>query len=175
MGRAFRLEKQVSYERYNIVMSKIVYHGTVSSGAPHVWGSPFHAGTLRAANERLDDEIEHGVAWDAENKGILAIGIGQIHAYEISDDAPTSRKVWEDPMFSEDESKAVPEHKENRIYPYKNEREDKGLTSYVIPSSFVGTHVKHLNTTQFLINADKEQESSIMGAISTMAGGPFKR
>lgn len=169
-------------------MSKIVYHGTLSNGAPHTWGSPFHAGTLRAASDRIDDEIQHGWGED-DMRNPEAIGIGQMHSYEISDDAPKSRHKWADPdgdwlqrelkngkpthPYIHDQN--VPEHKENRIYPYTNIREDKGSTSYVIPSSFVGTHVKYLNTTQFLFNADKEDESSIMGAISTMAGGPFKR
>lgn len=156
-------------------MGKIVYHSTLSEKAPHEYGYPFHAGTNKAANDRLDDEIEHGMDWDPEGTGKAQVGIGQIHAYEISDDAPTSRRVWEDPMFSENESKAVPEGSQTRIYPYKNEREDKGSTSYVIPAAFVGNHVKHLNTQQFLINADADSEKSFMGAISTMVGGPFKK
>jgi hypothetical protein len=150
-------------------MPKIVYHGTVSGEAPHTWGSPFHAGTYEAANDRLDDEIEHGVDWDPEE-----IGIGQIHEYEISDKAPMSKRTWEDPMFYENENRAVPEHKENRIYPYENAREDKGSTSYVIPSSFVGNHVKHLSTQQFFINAKIQDEKDIMKAISVMSGGRYK-
>ena len=156
-------------------MGKIVYHGTVESEAPHTYGYPFHAGTLRAANDRLDDEIQHGVDWDPEGTGKAQIGIGRIHSYEVSDNAPTSKRTWEDPMFYENENRAVPEHKQNRIYPYTNEREDRDSTSYVIPSTFVGTHVKHLSTQQFLINADKDNHNSFMGAISTMVGGPFKK
>jgi hypothetical protein len=156
-------------------MGKIVYHGTVEGKAPHEHGYPFHAGTFRAANDRLDDEISHGVDWDPEGTGKSQVGIGQIHSYEISDSAPTSKRLWEDPMFYENENRAVPEHKQNRIYPYKNEREDRDSTSYVIPSGFVGNHVKHLNTQQFLINADADSEKSFMSAISTMVGGPFKK
>jgi len=156
-------------------MSKVAYHGTVSGEAPHVHGYPFHAGTFEAANARLDDELENGVDWDPEGTGKPQIGIGQIHAYEISDDAPTSKRVWEDPMFYENEDRAVPEHKENRIYPYKNAIEDKGSTSYVIPAAFVGNHVKHLNKTQFFINATHDDEQAIYNAISAMAGGPIKR
>jgi hypothetical protein len=154
-------------------MGKIVYHGTVGGSAPHEHGYPFHAGTYRAANDRLDDEISHGVDWDPEGTGKSQVGIGQIHSYEISDSAPTSKRLWEDPMFPENENRAVPEHKQNRIYPYKNEREDRDSTSYVIPSGFVGNHVKHLNTQQFLINADADSEKSFMGAISVMSGGRF--
>jgi hypothetical protein len=156
-------------------MGKIVYHGTVGGSAPHEHGYPFHAGTYRAANDRLDDEISHGVDWDPEGTGKSQVGIGQIHSYEISDSAPTSKRLWEDPMFPENENRAVPEHKQNRIYPYKNEREDRDSTSYVIPSGFVGNHVKHLNTQQFLINADADAEKAFMGAVSTMVGGPFKK
>lgn len=154
-------------------MGKIVYHGTVSNAAPHEHGYPFHAGTLRAANDRLDDEISHGVDWE-DGSDTPRLAIGQIHAYEISDSAPTSKKTWEDPMFYENETKAVPEHKENRIYPYSNAQEDRGSTSYVIPSGFVGNHVKHLNTSQFLINATKERETDFMNAITAMSGGKIK-
>jgi len=120
-------------------MGRIVYHGTVESDAPHTYGFPFHAGSLRAAQERLDDELSHGIDTD-ETPVVTA----SIHAYDVDESAPTSRRVWQDPMFYEDERRAVPEHKENRIYPYKNAREDRDSTSYVIPSSFVGKHVKHL-------------------------------
>jgi hypothetical protein len=166
-------------------MPKIVYHGTLSNAAPHEHGYPFHAGTYKAANDRLDDEIEHGVDWDPEGTGKAQVGIGQIHSYEVSDDAPTSKRVWGDPdvgfqraTWERDgddgpPTPEVPEHKQNRIYPYKNDREDKGSTSYVVPSSFVGNHVKHLNTQQFLINADANSEKSFMGSISAMVGGRF--
>lgn len=118
---------------------QIVYHGTVESDPPHLQGVPFHAGTRQAAQERIDDEISYGISVD-EPKRVTA----SYHAYEISDDAPMSKRTWQDPMFHQDAKKAVPEHKENRIYPYTNEREDRGSTSYVIPSSFVGRHVQHL-------------------------------
>jgi len=157
-------------------MGKIVYHSSLSEKAPHEYGERFHAGTNKAANDRLDDEIEHGMDWDPEGTGKAQVGIGQIHAYEISDSAPISRHTWSDPdIGSRGYLDRVPEHKDNRIYPYKNNREDKGSTSYVIPAAFVGNHVKHLNTQQFLINADADSEKSFMGAISVMAGGPFKK
>lgn len=118
---------------------KIVYHGTVENEPPHVHGFPFHAGSKRAAQERIDDEISHGMSVDEPTRVTASY-----HAYEIDDESPMSKRTWQDPMFYQDERKAVPEHKENRIYPYTNEREDRGSTSYVIPSSFVGKHVKHL-------------------------------
>ena len=151
-------------------MKKVVYHGTLERQAPHEHGYPFHAGTLKAANDRLDDEMESGVDWDPEGTGTPQIGVGQVHAYEISDNAPTSRRVWEDPKF--ETNKSVPEHSQTRVYPYKNAVEDKGSTSYVIPAAFVGNHVKHLNTTQFLINADKQQHDGIMSGMASMLGKP---
>jgi hypothetical protein len=124
----------------NPKVPKIVYHGTLSDEPPHTYGEPFHAGTLRAASERLDDEISHGVDWDE-----VGTATAKIHKYEISDTAPISRKMWDDPMFySEEGGLPVPEHKQNRIYPYVNSREDVNNPSYVIPSQFVGNHVKHL-------------------------------
>lgn len=150
---------------------KIVYHGTLSDEAPHTYGYPFHAGTLRAADDRVADEESYGVDWDEAGAGVASV-----HAYEVSDTAPTSKKTWEDPMYFENEKTAVPEHKENRIYPYKNMREDKGSTSYVIPSSFVGNHVKHLGIQfQWFVgpNASERGEAALRAA-SVMSGGRFK-
>ena len=152
-------------------MGKIVYHGTLSEEAPHEHGFPFHAGTLRAANDRLDDEIQHGVDWDSAERGVASI-----HAYEISDTAPTSRRTWQDPMFYTDEGMAVPEHKENRIYPYENDREDRGTTSYVIPSGFVGKHVKHLGVQfQSLVDPYDGRGEAVYNAMSVMVGGRYHR
>jgi hypothetical protein len=149
---------------------RIVYHGTIEGKAPHEHGYPFHAGTYRAANDRLDDEMQH-TDWNWEGNGVPSLSVGQIHAYEISDKAPTSRRTWEDPMFYNNESRAVPENSQTRIYPYKNEREDRGSTSFVVPSAFVGNHVKHLNTQQFLINAIDDRGDTVYNAMSTMVGG----
>lgn len=120
-------------------MGKIVYHGTVGDKPPHTYGAPFHAGTLQAARERVDEELVHGLYFEEPTKVTATY-----HAYELGEDAPMSRRTWEDPMHPSDWNKAVPEHKENRIYPYTNAIEDSGSTSFVIPSSFVGRHVKHL-------------------------------
>lgn len=120
-------------------MKRIVYHGTAESDPPHTHGMPFHAGTLRSAQDRIDDELSHGIDRDE-----IPVVNTTIHAYEVAENAPMSKRVWEDPMFYQNERRAVPEHKENRIYPYINAREDRGSVSYVVPSSFVGRHVTYL-------------------------------
>jgi hypothetical protein len=158
---------------------KTVYHGTFSGQAPHEYGGTFHAGTLRATDDRAADQLMGG---DVE-----APAIRQVHAYEISDDSPVSKRVWGDPDVGflratwerdgEDgpPTPEVPEHKTNRIYPYKNMREDTGSTAYVIPSGFVGKHVKHLGVQFQGLHGSDEQHDAVMGAISSMAGGPFKQ
>ena len=149
-------------------MGKIVYHGTFSEDAPHAYGGTFHAGSMRATDDRSADQITHGE--------IEEPAIRQVHAYEISDDAPMSRRTWGDPDdFIDENTTAVPEHKENRIYPYSNAREDRGSTSYVIPSGFVGKHVKHLGVQFQGFHGNDEQHDTMMNAISTMVGGPFKK
>ena len=150
-------------------MGKIVYHGTASEHPPHMYGEPFHAGTLTAAYDRMDDESMNGMLDEPTQR---------IHKYEISDDAPTSRRIWSDPLNeNHDDPPIVPEYSQKRIYPYKNEREDKGSTSYVIPSSFVGKHVKHLGIQfqHFTMGGDYNHEMAV-NAMSTMVGGkpPFK-
>ena len=153
-------------------MGKIVYHGTFSEEPPHVYGEPFHTGTLAAAYDRIDDEMTNNGA------GLAGEPTFRIHKYEISDNAPTSRRTWADPQ---DDYKygptVVPEFNQKRVYPYKNTREDKGSTSYVIPSDFVGNHVKHLGIQfqNFTQHGLYGHEAAI-NAMSIMVGGkpPFK-
>ena len=148
-------------------MGKIVYHGTFSNQAPHEYGERFHAGTMAATDDRAADQL---MAGEVEEPAIR-----QVHGYEISDDAPMSRHTWSDPdIGSRGWPDRVPEHKDNRIYPYKNDREDKGSTSYVIPSGFVGKHVKHLGVQFQGLHGNDEQYNAVMGAISSMVGGPKK-
>lgn len=158
--------------------SKIVYHGTFGGQAPHEYGGTFHAGTMRATDDRAADQL---MAGEVEEPAIR-----QVHAYEISDSAPMSRRTWGDPDVGftratwerdgEDgpPTPEVPEHKENRIYPYKNDGEDRGSTSYVIPSKFVGKHVKHLGVQFQGLHGNDEQYNAVMNAITTMSGGKFK-
>lgn len=153
---------------------KIVYHGTWSDLAPHEYGGTFHAGTLGATEDRAADQMMGG---EVEEPAIR-----RVHAYEISDTAPMSRRTWSDPdigfLRAEHEREGiappapeVPEHKDNRIYPYKNIREDRGSTSYVIPSGFVGKHVKHLGVQFQGVYGSDEQENAVMNAITGMLGG----
>ena len=148
---------------------KVVYHGTLSDQPPHGYGQPFHAGTMRAAEDRLDDEISHGVDWDE-----VPMGIATIHKYEVSDKAPTSRRMWADPTFYDDEpdSIPVPEHSPKRIYSYVNSREDINNPSYVIPSKFVGNHVKHLGVQFQEVVGTPEVKRDFYGALGGMLGVP---
>lgn len=147
-------------------MGKIVYHGTFSDAAPHEWDQPtFHAGTFASTEDRSADQIMGGE--------IEAPAIRRVHAYDISDTAPMSRREWSDPdvKVKGESSPNVPQHKENRIYPYKNLREDYGSTSYVIPTDFVHRYVNHLGVQFQGFHGSDEQERSLMNAISTMVGG----
>jgi hypothetical protein len=149
-------------------MPKIVYHGTFGEHAPHEYGENFHAGTIRATEDRAADQMMGGE--------VEAPAIRQLHAYEISDDAPMSKRVWADPDdYPDTGPNVVPEYNEKRIYPYKNSREDRGSISYVIPHNFVGKHVKHLGVQFQGLYGSDEQHDSLMNAISTMVGGPFKQ
>lgn len=157
-------------------MGKIVYHGTFSDAPPEDWAQDtFHAGTKRSAYDRLYDEEAHGIDWDE-----VGIGIARGYAYEVSDKAPVSKRVWGDPDIDlaihkyEGAPPAVPEHKTNRIYPYQNAREDYGSTSYVIPTGFVGRHVKPLGLQFQYVVGGREQEEAVMNAITAMSGGRVK-
>ena len=137
-------------------MGKIVYHGSFSEEPPHMYGETFHTGTLQAAHDRLDEAQEWG-------------GLASIYKYRISDSAPTSRATWADPLHDyADGPTVVPEYNQKRIYPYKNAVEDKGSTSYVVPSNFVGNHVQYLGV-QFQ-EARGEGGEVITRALRTMLG-----
>jgi hypothetical protein len=157
-------------------MGKIVYHATHSDEAPHAYGEPFHAGTLNAAYDRLEDEQSNGML--AEMMLNKEWATSRIHKYEIADNAPTSRGTWADPLDDyRDGPTVVPEYSQKRIYPYKNTREDRGSTSYVIPSDFVGNHVKHLGIQfQHFTNFGDYGHEAAVNAMSIMVGGkpPFK-
>lgn len=153
--------------------SKIVYHGTFSDAPPEDWlQDTFHAGTLRAVEDRAYDQLTGG---EVEEPAIQ-----RVYAYKISGSAPMSRRTWADPDIElsvhkyEGAPPAVPEHKTNRIYPYQNAREDYGSTSYVIPSEFVGRQVKNLGVQFQGFYGNDEQEKSLMNAITTMSGGKAK-
>ena len=153
-------------------MGKIVYHGTFSDEPPHTYGEPFHTGTMAAAYDRIDTEIQDNGA------GLKSEPTFRIHKYEISDNAPTSRATWNDPANDYGYGpNVVPEFNQKRIYPYSNAYEDKGSTSYVIPSNFVGNHVKHLGIQfqHFSSGGDYGHEAAV-NAMSIMVGGkpPFK-
>jgi len=152
---------------------KIVYHGTFSEYPPHEYEQgTFHAGTIEATEQRLEDEMGHGV-------DIPDMPVWSVHKYEISEGAPMSRRTWSDPIIGisrhnyEGAPPPVPEHGTNRIYPYTNIREDRGSTSYVIPSNFVGGHVKYLGT-QFRGMVGYQGEA-IVDAAKAMLGVPRKR
>lgn len=158
-------------------MGNIVYHGTFNDKAPHEHGGTFHAGSMRSTADRSYDQL---MAGEVEEPAIR-----QVHGYEISDDAPMSRRTWGDPdvgflraTHERDGEDAptpeVPEHKDNRIYPYINDREDRGSTSYVIPSGFVGKHVKHLGVQFQDFHGNDEQHAALMNAITAMVGGKIK-
>lgn len=119
---------------------KIVYHGTYSEKPPHLYDQPtFHAGDEKTALSRLANVSD----WSGTSRGRIPAGSeGTVHAYEVSETAPMSRRVWNDPM----DDNPAPEENTKRIYRYKNIGERGKDVSMVIPTKFVGEHVKYLGT-----------------------------
>jgi hypothetical protein len=86
-----------------------------------------------------------------------------------------SRATWEDPdawAYADLGGTRVPEHKTNRIYPYTNRREDRGSTSYVVPSGFVGNHVKSLGLQFQGFVGTNDQFDNMTNAMGSMVGCP---
>lgn len=125
----------------------IVYHGTLIGKPPHTaYGKTlFHAGTKEAALDRIMHKLEDETSqWNN-----YVPGTAEIHAYKIEQTAPTSKRMFNDPV----EDNPVPEGNIRKIHRYVNEVEDPGSTSLVIPTNFVGRHVTHLGP-QFSSNLD---------------------
>jgi hypothetical protein len=124
---------------------KIVYHGTWSDKPPHEYDKPFHAGTERAAHDRLSsgEGIPEGMGW-----------MQTVHAYEI-DDKDVEPTLYSDPHYGDTYSniwkEKTPPHTRkapetpNRIVKYLNDHEDRGSTSYLIPrSAYEEGRVRHM-------------------------------
>lgn len=132
-----------------------VYHGSTYSVPPHeitqgLRGTrltTFHAGTEQSAKDRLDFWAQPG---DVPS---------YLHTYRIT--GGVGPDTWGDPITDEEYNeglepedydrlepweKSVPEDDTTTIHPYTNEGEDRGSTSYVIPTSMVGNNVKYLGT-----------------------------
>lgn len=149
-------------------MSRIVYHGTWSPRPPHEYGSSFHAGTEQSARDRLFSG--EGIP---EGEGHRQA----IHAYEISSDEQISPKMHSDPhagdtyenIWGDGPRNPLPK-RSNKIVQYLNDHEDRGSTSYVIPSRMVREGmVKHLGA-QWDIDPDDERNAPIVGAYKAMIG-----
>lgn len=154
-------------------MGKIVYHGTWSPQPPHEYGGTFHAGTEQAARDRL---------FSGEN---IPEGEGArqaIHAYEVSSIASIDPKLYSDPdagdtysnIWGNHPRKQLPEQS-SRITQYLNDHEDRGSTSYVIPSEMVARGmVKHLGA-QWSIDPEDQRNAPIVQATKSMLGVPQKK
>ena len=167
----------------------VVYHGTLSEKAPHrVFQREgiFHAGTRRAAIDRLADQE----ALQEGDEG-LDVAQPQIDVYEIMPDAPMSMMTYTDPIYetmvplSEDwqehiDSQSTQKEKiinnvnkystealrvnagniNNTIKKYINIVEDPGSMSYQIPVHLVPSKVRHLGAQFYGYNPDTEDPTS---------------
>ena len=146
-------------------MGEIVYHGTWAGEKPHqVSKGVFHAGTRKSATERIRD-----ISSPRNNKQ------AEIHKYEI-DPSVVSMLNYTDPQFdpswvSSTASNSVKASSSalrvnagsvgTRAKKYTNLIEDKGSTSYQIPSDLVKTGmVRHLGVQFLGHNPDTKDPNS---------------
>lgn len=149
------------------------HHSTWIGENPHEvnYDTSFHAGTLQAAKDRLraglvetlnNSDYEEGDILDA-----------YIHSYEIPrslispkmhmDPDTSSARVLRHSATSRKRLSRAPEKvtetsKPQQVIPYKNSFEDKGSTSYVIPSQLVYEgRIKHLGS-QFVADYTVDQD-----------------
>lgn len=135
--------------------------------------SSFHAGTMKAAYDRLpgglestldDSDYEEGEQMDAY---LLTYEIprGLINPTMHLDPHKDSNKVLRHSETSRKRLKQAPESlfpyhhpEQNKVIQYKNEFEDAGSTSYVIPSKLVNhNRIKQLSQ-QFITSVDLDED-----------------
>lgn len=135
-----------------------VYHGTWWEHQPFKMGSSFHAGTERSALDRLPTSLENKLDDYAHESGEALTA--SVHSYELprsainpvlhdDPDPWQSNRTLKHSTSSRKRLKRAPEYvnKGNQAIAYVNKFEDKGSTSYVIPSELVYSgRVKHLGT-----------------------------
>lgn len=151
-------------------MGKIVYHGSWSPKPPHEYDAYFHVGTEQSAQDRL---------FSAEG---IPDGYGHfqaMHQYEVPEHL-ISKKMYADPHFGDTYHEitggrnlpALPDESD-RVLSYLNDHEDRGSTSYVIPSHLVHSGmVKHLGA-QWVIDPDDIRNAPIVNAAMVMLGGKY--
>lgn len=144
--------------------SIIVYHGTWTGRHPHIVAdNVFHAGTRKAALDRLRDNMPRNPKQ------------AEIHKYEINPNA-VSMLTYSDPEFHPSWVSPTAGHAVNssssalhvnagiigtKAKKYINLIEDKGSTSYQIPTQLVKTGmVKHLGVQFEGYNPDTEDPNS---------------
>lgn len=150
-----------------------VHHSTWIGLDPHEvnYDTSFHAGTMQAAKDRLRAGLIETINnSDYEEGDILD---ATIHSYEIPRSS-ISPKMHMDPdtssaqvlRHSDTSRKRMPRapekiaesSKPQQVVPYKNSYEDRGSTSYVIPSQLVYEgRVKHLGS-QFVADYTVDQD-----------------
>jgi len=149
-------------------VGKIVYHGTWSPKPPHEYDSSFHAGTKKAAQERLEsgEGIPDGYGY-----------FQAVHRYEVPEEL-ISKKTYSDPHPGDTyhevtKGKSLPHlpDESDTVSQYINDHEDRGQRSYVIPSHLVHSGmVKHLGA-QWDIDPDDIRNAPVVNAMITMVGG----
>lgn len=147
--------------------SVIVHHSTWLGIDPHDLNgdSSIHAGSMQAAYDRLGDGLDVTIKNSDYTEGEPMTSY--LHSYEIPtslikstmhmDPDHTSRNVLRHSNTSRKRMPIAPQslspyedESENRVIPYVNSFEDKGSTSYVIPSRLVHEgRIKHLGS-QFI-------------------------
>ena len=161
-----------------------VYHGRWNSlyslgqeELPHEVGKTFHAGTRRAALQRISDTIPRD-----PSKSQATIYKYELHPKDVSMLRYTDsvyRKEWGDDKRIKEayspelnvEGLYIQSDAGNKAKQYTNLAEDKGSTSYRIPSNLVSLgKVRHLGVQFEGYNPDVEDPTSNVQAVADTLG-----
>jgi len=163
----------------------IVYHGRWNSlhnfsaeELPHEVSPTFHAGTRQAALDRIRDTIPRDLKNSQETIYKYEIHPKDLSILRYTD--PIYRAEWvDDPTYVKDaltpqldvEGLYIQSDPGNKIKPYTNLAEDRGSTSYRIPSKLVTLgKVRHLGIQFRGYNPDIEDPKSNVQAVEETIG-----
>ena len=165
----------------------IAHHSTWLGIDPHELNadSSVHAGTMQAAYDRLSDGLGSTME-DSDYESGERLD-SYMHSYEVPrgsinptmhmDPHTSSKNVLRHPNTSRKRMPVAPEFlspyenaSDTRVVPYTNTFEDKGSTSYVIPSKLINEgRVKHLGS-QFIASHEITDDNDALDFSSPKTG-----
>ena len=151
-------------------MGKIAYHGTWSSYPPHHYGKGFHAGTLKAT----EDRYESGEGGPEDEKDF---GVWTVHAYDLGSEKHFDPTTYRDPHAGDTYDATLWKGRERAdlptqpvgVHQYINDHEDRGSTAYLVSPNH--PKLRYLGPQFHKVDETTDLGHSVLTAATAMLGG----